>query len=789
MQRLSFTAAPLLLLIAVAAFAVKAPEPSPGNIDMPVAVKSVDSTPAVVGRTFTISSTKDIEVLMFGVSSAAWTMSMEYDHPSIPDSTIEFVNWRITNANGVGPWNEIGEEEDEGCTGLDWNKPFLSRGLGHQPNVFCQPVSVGSEAGQLTTGSNTLDFLYFGPLDSLSSGYDVFIFDFLKSGYEYRGGGVFSNRVLLTDEGYTFDEDMSAYSASRETDDINAGRVLWKSGTLVNDPLMDRSTIASVCQDCHDDYGVDVSLFHPATDIVKRSMFHGLTRAEGQQIAAYLYHVADSIGLFDPTNPPGRSWNPVQQPGPGLDQRTTAEWMAGAGWENIINDTEMFAEVFGKSATYSDVDWRTSYEKLNPRETRMSVSLFTISEWYARFGMPDLIGRHNWETSDCYTSWYGPMQSNLDDWLATGKVSGGTKRDLGFHKPFYAQGDGCANAPEGFVDVNSYLGGIQRVSYNQWMLTKATWELFRRKDGDVSMWDSTAIKINPPTTIYGESNIPQGDFRSFPSAIQLVFNQAGHKQKWISSRNSPFRSSYSGYGRQPQRLGGLQSFVWYAAYVPYGMGNRNHGGSDTAPDDHKYTFDFSDAADHGGFFHTGQFVYQHFIWMNQMVNAEGVSTMAGLLPRHDHPSYFLRNLNYRTPSSTGSLTPDQMRQVLDAAIRWTIDTYGYWGSSDAWPASRVGEIGNRNPNLLGSPLTPITYACPRPGVGSEYIYQPFHGRKAWPDHWNCFVKDAYSRGASWTAIDSLVKFVLEPYWPGTGPGVTNDYLYGLTPRSYPDESE
>lgn len=70
--------------------------------------------------------------------------------------------------------------------------------------------------------------------------------------------------------------------------------------------------------------------------IIERSMYHGLSQLQGEQIASYI-----RAGLPSVANP-GRPWNPPYQPGPGLNAKPISSWAAGAGIQWVLdcdNDT------------------------------------------------------------------------------------------------------------------------------------------------------------------------------------------------------------------------------------------------------------------------------------------------------------------------------------------------------------------------------------------------------------------------------------------------------------------
>ena len=88
--------------------------------------------------------------------------------------------------------------------------------------------------------------------------------------------------------------------------------------------------IKAHCSDCHSEDGRDLKYFNYSNNsIVVRSVFHGLTTAQGNQIASYIR----SLNVPNP----GRPWNPPYQPGPGLDSKPVTDWAAGAGLSAVLD--------------------------------------------------------------------------------------------------------------------------------------------------------------------------------------------------------------------------------------------------------------------------------------------------------------------------------------------------------------------------------------------------------------------------------------------------------------------
>ncbi len=110
--------------------------------------------------------------------------------------------------------------------------------------------------------------------------------------------------------------------------DRTTGETLWRSATIIDSP--GGPPIRARCSDCHAQSGHDLAYFNFSNhSIVQRSVFHGLSTLQGQQIASYIRSLPGASVY-------GRPWNPPYQPGPELDTRPVSEWAAGAGIDAVL---------------------------------------------------------------------------------------------------------------------------------------------------------------------------------------------------------------------------------------------------------------------------------------------------------------------------------------------------------------------------------------------------------------------------------------------------------------------
>jgi mono/diheme cytochrome c family protein len=167
---------------------------------------------------------------------------------------------------------------------------------------------------------------------------------------------------------------------------IQAGKVLWNKRNLLVDPGVDAINgkngpdIVASCADCHASDGSDLAYFNFSNrSIVQRSMFHGLTQTQGEQIASYIRNLPTKFVAA------ARPWNPTYQPGPGMDQRPAYEWAAGAGVDAILdNDADMKEYLFPNDPSISLNDVRkvaSRFGKLNLRELPVSLPMPEWNQW------------------------------------------------------------------------------------------------------------------------------------------------------------------------------------------------------------------------------------------------------------------------------------------------------------------------------------------------------------------------------------------------------------------------
>ena len=243
---------------------------------------------------------------------------------------------------------------------------------------------VNLQPGDLVVGDNRFRFEHTNP-DKTSIGFRVVDFNLVMT-------DGFSALVhpLSTD-------DPSQWQPpSTNPADIAAGRALWTTGNILNDPYYSNfpkinntaaTRIQASCSDCHAADGSDLHYFNYSnSSIVKRAVFHGLTPEQGSWIASYIRQLPVHA------SPYARPWNPPYQPGPGIDARAVDDWAAGAGVGAVLNnDSDMKPFLFPNGTSQAAVDAVVNrFGTLNIRQLPVAIQLPDWNSWLPRVHPKDL---------------------------------------------------------------------------------------------------------------------------------------------------------------------------------------------------------------------------------------------------------------------------------------------------------------------------------------------------------------------------------------------------------------
>jgi hypothetical protein len=226
---------------------------------------------------------------------------------------------------------------------------------------------------------NTVQFRFNGT-DGLSAGYRVLDVDLQDD-----------NNKSQTTRTKQWADISGQKAATHAAGDVTAGQTLWSQENSLKKSVLVNRTIVASCADCHED-GRDLQYFNFSDNsIVQRSVFHGLTVAQGGQIVAFL---RESLRSKVTDVPAAAPWNPPYQPGPGLDCydsacTNNAGWAAGAGIDAVLPDgASAFRALVGapndgSPITQAQIDavFQVSSTDLNVRETPIAMQFPDWLDW------------------------------------------------------------------------------------------------------------------------------------------------------------------------------------------------------------------------------------------------------------------------------------------------------------------------------------------------------------------------------------------------------------------------
>jgi hypothetical protein len=393
-------------------------------------------------------------------------------------------------------------------------------------------MTLNLPAGVVTTGTNSITFRFNGT-DNVTSGYRVL-------GFNIQSGG--SN--LIPSSAFVLDDPNNWQPPSTAASDIAAGQTLWHTAALTAPGM---GAIKAHCADCHSEDGRDLKYFNYSNNsIVVRSEFHGLTAAQGNQIASYIR----SLNVPNP----GRPWNPPYQPGPGLDSQPVANWAAGAGLGAVLdNDGEMqqYIAPGGSTAGWS----ATSY--LNPREIPVAFQLPDWNTWLPIIHPMDAFG------TSFTTSAFNLNYSILRNTLQPNSV---TAYQAALGGPFDVW----------FVAAQSFLVPIE---------TNANWDAnnLRTAVYSAALWQQ--VKMWEINQEFGLEGMPQ-----------VAFGSKANVRGWYgmtafnTSPNMLHIPAGTGLGNGSQTVQTYLAFVWYQTQLLLNDGQGKEAGN--GPIDFGYVFGF-----------------------------------------------------------------------------------------------------------------------------------------------------------------------------------------------------
>ena len=418
-------------------------------------------------------------------------------------------------------------------------------------------MTVALPNGTVVEGANTIRFRFNGT-DGLSSGYRVLAWNFLTN----------DGAKVLSAEGFVEDAPESWKPPLEDTASAEAGKQLWEHAELLASGLPNSPRIQAHCANCHAQDGRDLKYFNFSNEsIITRSVFHGLSRQQGELIASYIRSL--------PVPNPGRPWNPPYQPGPGLDAAPVSAWAAGAGLGWVLErDGDALPYLVSQRGTGKERGERNNTENLpalteladrvNPgpfhpdanlsaREVPIALQLPDWSEWLPRIHPKDAWGKAftDSEFANGYEGKGSAGKPSLPALLEMAQKPGGS---VGGVTQGFAQ---WSRARRNFLrdvvkEKAAWTPELSSKVYSTqlWQLTK-TWELTqvyglegRGRDLFGSMADShTWCNTIPQETAPAEAHIPDGPagiggsaltneyFNAAWYELQILLNAGNHQHR------------------------------------------------------------------------------------------------------------------------------------------------------------------------------------------------------------------------------------------------------------------
>jgi hypothetical protein len=422
------------------------PPPAPQNITWPIEVLGPDGT---------------VEEVSFNIPNAADASAAQRAWFKIHNLTYDNkMSWSL---NGGG-WIPVQEANVE-MRPMD----HIAGGIGGGHSTIAFSTSL--PAGSLRAGTNTIRFRFASRPAERSSGFRVLKFNFLRA----DGSRIIPENTFIEDNPLNWKPVLSSAA------DIAEGARLWREGNLTHPAFPAGHIIRAKCADCHAENGRDLKYFNYSNkSIVARSMFHGLTQKQGQQIASYIR----TLDL--PASVNGRPWNPPYQPGPGLDSRGTSEWAAGAGEEAVLNNFDemypiLFPEAVEPNGTLNPNKITGAQfsinREVNFRETPIPLQFPDWNSWLPSIHPVDSTGdfflNHRAHTAYRELKARPPRTASKDQW--------------GFFQVYVTQYTKLDSWPNGFPGgPSSNLSATPRHSVETydaalWAMTKS-WEVMQDKD-------------------------------------------------------------------------------------------------------------------------------------------------------------------------------------------------------------------------------------------------------------------------------------------------------------------
>ena len=339
------------------------------------------------------SFTAALLLYCIGSPSQAFVVPIEVNYPTssvqsvtvnVPASSLS--NGPITSLNLLINNIEYQGEVGVNVNNTQWialsNSTAQAYGPGSQYGAIGGPVTnlwlhVPLASGAAKAGNNVVQFKFLHSDGNCSS------FRLLQLNFATTNGS-----TVVDTTARTSDNPADWQPPLNDSTDIQIGKALFTGATLVF-PLT-TTHMQAHCSSCHAADGRDLKYFnYDNNTIIARSVFHGLSVKQGEQIASYIRSLPASEGSVN-----GRPWNPPFQPGPGLSGVPLKEWSAGAGLTAVLaNDSDALPYLFPNGITTSAVETMITQgaNQINPRNIPTSLPLLTWNQWLPKTGPEDIV--------------------------------------------------------------------------------------------------------------------------------------------------------------------------------------------------------------------------------------------------------------------------------------------------------------------------------------------------------------------------------------------------------------
>ena len=513
---------------------------------------------------------------------------------------------------------------------------------------FTLPVS------GVRNGDNVIEFAFNGS-DGISTGYRVLEIDLRRNGQSAIDGTSF-----------VYDDPTQWTTPRSSSSDISAGRDIWAArNSLVKHP--GGSAISASCADCHTADGRDLKYFNYSNkSIIVRSVFHGLSEVEGEQIASYIRSIDLRRENGQSYEAPGSPWDPPYQPGPGIDSRPVEEWASGAGLEWVLeNDIESLPYLFPNGI---NADAARVGAILNLREIPLALQFPDWNNW-----LPDV---HPMD-------FYGSAFLNHDVWRTynvdlQNALESGDLAEIDIQQKWF---NTYAHQVKGLSPAQSATDAEKaaaRLSSKQWALIK-TWESMHGYHLEDKADD-----------LYSSFREP----RAWIGRQRVLFDLAPH----IVSVN--------GLGNPPYTYGTRSNDSWFS-HVWYHLQLIVNPGSDPAssaqtPVDWGYQASFIRGGSNAKDYPAGIRAVSSWIKKTQMLadNDAGLEHPRGWGPQQVNPYFIVRMLDTsgKSPGLFMNLDASLKRDLLEATLRAWLDHISSFdpdefprgdGKSDYEPATHI----------------------------------------------------------------------------------------------------